>query len=143
MLLNVKFSLSQCCKRTGGPGPAYVAHLVPAPVPTPVPAPVPAPVPDPVQPMEDVEEDPEMVYYFVDDEDGNVVAVDSPVPPLAAPVLEAPAPAAAGGDDPDDSGDGSDGDDSDEEEDNDGQDDNDNNEVNGTTAKRELCYARI
>ena len=66
-------------------------------VPAPGPAPVPPPIPDPVQPVEDVEEDPEMVYYFAEAEDGNIMEVDSPAPLPAAPVLEALAPAAAGG----------------------------------------------
>ena len=72
------------------------------------------------------------------------MAVDSPAPALVAPVPEAPAPTAAGGDDPDDSGDGSDGDDSDEDEDNDDQGDNDNNDyqVNGAPARRELASVR-
>ena len=110
-------------KCTGGPAPAYVAQFVPAPAPAPVPAPAPAPP----QPMEDVEEDPEMLYYYVEDEDGQLMPVDSPAhpapeadappPPPAIPAPDAPAPAAAGGD-PDDSGDDSD----DSEDEGDGED---------------------
>ena len=69
-------------KCTGGPAPAYVAHFVPAPAPALVPAPVPAPAPP--QPMEDDEEDPEMLYYYVEYEDGQLLPVDSPAPPAPA-----------------------------------------------------------
>ena len=66
--------------------------------------------------MEDDEEDPEMLYYYVEYEDGQLLPVDSPAPPAPAPdapppppdapIPDAPAPAAAGGD-LDDSGDDS------------------------------------
>ena len=80
------------CKSTGG----CFVRRAPA-EPAPALALVPAPVLDLVQPVEDVEEDPEMVYYFAVAEDGYIMAVDSPAPPPTAPVLEALAPADAGG----------------------------------------------
>jgi len=84
--------------------------------------------------MEVVEEDPEMLYYYVEDEDGQLVPVDSPAhpapeadappPPPAIPAPDAPAPAAAGGD-PDDSGDDSEDEGDGEDSEGDGQSNND------------------
>ena len=142
-------------KRTGGrflrrapAEPALVlapAPIEPAPVPAPAPvepAPALALAPASAQLVEEVEEEPEMDYYFAEDEDGRIMAVDaegnmstpppSPTPavlapPPAAPVPVAPAPAAARGDP------GELGDDNDEDE------EDDNNQDDGAVARREPC----
>ena len=49
----------------------------------PAPAPTPAPALAPAQPMENVEDDPEILYYIVEAEDGHITAVDSPAPAVA------------------------------------------------------------
>ena len=97
-----------------------------------------------------------MVYYFAENEDGRIMAIDSegnmmtlPVspaleaqaPPPPAPIPEAPAPAAAGGD-PGDSGDDSDDEKEDDDDDSHGNNNNANdNQDNGAVA-RELCCVR-
>nr|XP_034591772.1 PH domain-containing protein YHR131C-like [Setaria viridis] len=101
-----------------------------------------------VQPVEEVEEDLEEVYYYNEMEDGSIMEVYSdgnlviPTASLAAPASDAPAPAASTSDtsapadlapapatdggDPDDFGD--DSDDEDEDEDDDDDDYNTNND---------------
>ena len=62
-----------------------IAYAEPAPLATPAPAPTPAPALAPAQPMENVEDDPEILYYIVEAEDGHITAVDSPAPAAVAP----------------------------------------------------------
>ena len=96
----------------------------------PDPAPILAPAPTPAQCMEDIEEYPEMVYFFAEKEDGRIMAIDSKgnmmtpqaspalaadAPPPLPPIVPLPAPATARGG-PNDSGDDNDGEDEDDED---------------------------
>ncbi|RLM56124.1 hypothetical protein C2845_PM10G10520 [Panicum miliaceum] len=114
----------------------------------------PAPVPAPVEEVEAMEEEPAEAYYFVDGDDGRIMAVDeegnqftppaspvveAPPPPLVVPA-PAPAPAlvTAGGS-PGNSVGIDDGGDDDEDNDN-----NDNNDDQGDDPPRtrQLCCVR-
>jgi hypothetical protein len=119
------------------------------------------PAPAPAQPVEEVEEDLEEIYFFMETEDGRIMALnsegnlrtltpsptpasptpaaDAPPSPPAAPAPDAPAPAAASGDLDDSGDDGSDDDDDedDNEEDEDKEEqpiDEDNNNDDGNKA---------
>jgi hypothetical protein len=53
--------------------------------------------------VNNVEEDPQIQYYFEEAEDGHIAPVESPTPAVVIPAAPVPAP----GGDPDDSGDDS------------------------------------
>ena len=111
-----------------------------------------------MEPVQEAEEDPEEVYYFILREDDHIMAVDSDgnkrtpslSPPRAAdaqPVALAPDTPAAAGKDQEDPGDDSDGDDSDNTEDDgecqnnddiDGNNNNDNDNNNVSNADGNL-----